>query len=269
MSTQFDQNEIKNLIIDINDTGTISWNDMLETQAKMIGEECQGYKVMHVYSAKKNARYHVLLTIAGMLLGPISGTLIGIQEYLDPDPDTGLLAIIASIFAYVAGFVVAILKFGKFDETSFQNKQASSKFTSLESNIRRQLSLYRNDRICADKYLLWIETKFDEVFISSPLIPMDITEKYEKEAEKKGMVVPGKYKDVIYINKEIVMLDDIHEGEVEDIKINSVNSKDKTKIDGSNKQKSLVPNGKKINMFAELQTCSDAMLEYEMNRMNK
>ena len=57
-----------------------------------------------------------------------------------------LLVISEIILGFLSGVIVAILKYGKYDEVSTANKSAAAKYASLEANVRRQLSLYRSDR---------------------------------------------------------------------------------------------------------------------------
>ena len=103
----------------------------------------------------------------------------------------------------MSGIVVAITKFGKFEERSSHHKLAASKYTSLESNVRRQLILCRTDRINAGQYLEWIGNSFDELFLASPLVARNIYEKYVELAHKNGISVPDEYEITINIDEKI------------------------------------------------------------------
>lgn len=251
---------------------TINWNDKLEETAKLIGEECRGLKTMHLESSIRYEKYHTYIMTIGMLLGPISGTLSGIKAALGDNIVE--LSSFSILCGYISGIVIAIANYGNFDYISQSNKQSAAKYTSLEGNIRRQMSLYRNDRINAIQYLQWIETKFDDLFISSPIIPTDIYKKYEIEALSKGKIVPGKYKETIIINKEHKHYQDVQN--TSDIKINT------SKIIRENNENINVTSSpppqysrfhistiSKIATIPEINTYSDKMLEYEMNRLIK
>ena len=67
--------------------------------------------------------------------------------------------------------LLSYVKFYKIEESSSLHSIAASKYTSLEKNIHRQLQLYKSDRISPQDYLEWLTTTFDELLISSPLIP--------------------------------------------------------------------------------------------------
>ena len=60
---------------------------------------------------------------------------------------------ITTLISFLSGILITIIKFNKYDEVSYAHKTASSRYISLEENIRRQLMLYREDRI-NDKFNL-------------------------------------------------------------------------------------------------------------------
>ena len=143
----------------------IKWNDNLEKETYKIAYNCNYNKINHVKDSIIYDRIYSIFIILGILIGPISSTLSTTGAF-----SCSTLTIISSITGYISGIIIAIIKFGKFEHLSISNKNAAMKYNSLENNIRRQLSLYRIDRIKADNYLKWIEIKFEEINYSSPLI---------------------------------------------------------------------------------------------------
>jgi hypothetical protein len=144
---------------------------------------------------------------------------------------------------------------------------AASKYTSLESNIRRQLILYRENRQNAAQYLEWIGNSFDDLFTGSPLVTDIIYNEYIKIAKENGLVIPDEYvinindhykkkkineiKDVsiININTDLENNNNINDGKVDDhIKENIINN---------------------LSHFPDINKFSDNMMNYELQRMMK
>ena len=219
----------------------VYWNQDIEKIVHEIGEKSKSYKIMHIKEAKSISFIYDLLMYSGIILGPIAGLLSAIGSILSPDTSPSTLPIISGCVAFFSGIVVAITKYGKFEEKNSHHKMAASKYTSLESNIRRQLILYRDNRQNAEKYLEWIGNSFDDLFSASPLISDRIYDEYIKIARKKGLLVPDDY--VININNH---------------KINESIRK--------------IPDLKKdedISHFPDINKFSDNMMSYELQRMMK
>jgi len=249
------------------------WNDKLELVVKNIGESSKSYKLMHIHEAQRSNKIYNTLLILGIIMGPLAGIISGIGEILNPDTDH-TIPIIATVFSFLSGTIVTIIKVGKYDEYSNANKQAAARYTSIESNVRRQLSLYRSDRVSVTPYIKWLENKYDELFLSAPLLQSGVYDRYSIKAKNMGLKVPTKYEPVITINTdyENTKLEEIVN--VTDININEVqkNSNDQTyNITDTDLQ--LPTSEKKIKrsstmtQFPELNQCSDKLLEYEMKRM--
>jgi hypothetical protein len=179
--------------------------------------------------------------------------------------------------------VVAILKFGKYDEVSISNKTAAAKYASLESNIRRQLCLYRSERLEASSYLEIIESKYNALLDSAPVITHKTFDSYSVNAQKNGLKIPNKYEHNIFITEDYdeAMANDImnvkkistieeNEEEIiesrkpEEVVVNLQNSNNENA-----KMKKLIKINRNNTMvkIPEINSCSDKMLEYEMKRM--
>ena len=151
-------------LLQINDD-KIKWNDNLEKETYNIAYNCNNSKLNHVKNSIIYSRIYSMFIILGVLIGPVSSTLSTTDAF-----SSSTLVIISSITGYISGIIIAIIKFGKFEQLSMSNKNAAMKYNSLENNIKRQLSLNRTDRIKPDNYLKWIEIKFEEINSTSPLI---------------------------------------------------------------------------------------------------
>lgn len=170
------------------------WNDKIETTTKEIGETSKAFKLMHIEMARYYSGIYKIYAYLGIFIGPFAGIITGLQSSFSfSDEIASIITIFVTIISFLSGTIVAIIKFGKFDEASSAHKLAASRYTSLESNVRRQLSLYRVDRPPAKIYLEWITKSIDELFLASPLIPYKVYTIYQPK---------DKYNDKITIETD-------------------------------------------------------------------
>ena len=228
------------------------WNHHIEEVVKDIGESSKAYKTMHNKEARNaNDKYNRIM-IAGIIAGPLSGIISAIGPSLNYTPIT----ITQIALGFLSGLFIAILRFGKYDEVSNSNKSAAAKYASLESNVRRQLSLYRKDRFPAVSYLEWTETKYDDLISSAPLLSNHVFEEYSLLAKQNNWKIPGQYSDSIDINNE----------DYEDYsKIVTIDED----IESCYKKESNIVRVTRTNTMStlpEINSCSDHMLKYEMKR---
>tara|TARA_Y100000385_G_scaffold131818_1_gene137091 strand:- start:4074 stop:4886 length:813 start_codon:yes stop_codon:yes gene_type:complete len=260
----------------------VPWNKNLEEVAKDIGESATAYKIMHISQSQNALATYTYLMLAGIVLGPLSGIVSAIGAALLIS-DLPLIVISEIVLGFLSGIVVAILKFGKYDEVSISNKTAAAKYASLESNIRRQLCLYRSERLESSSYLEIIESKYNALLDSAPVITHKTFDSYSVNAEKNGLKIPNKYEHNIFITEDYdeTMANDImnvkkistieeNEEEIiesrkpEEIVVNLQNSNNENA-----KMKKLIKINRNNTMvkIPEINSCSDKMLEYEMKRM--
>ena len=242
---------------DETETETTVWNDELEAAVKEIGDESKGYKIMHIHMAQRATQIYTHLTIAGIVLGPLASLFSSVDSFANPE--RSVASIISIFLGFLSGVTVAIIKFGKYDEVSNANKTASARYTSIESNVRRQLSLQRKDRIPAMTYMDWLETKYEELFMSAPLLPRKVFDNYIYTAKKQGLTVPERYKHNIDIEDGYILSKKEEIADISDIEVAKDTIEDKPK--------SLIQTST-FSSFADLNQFSDDMLRYEMRRMN-
>lgn len=251
-------NTLDNIFSDIIST---NWNNKIETVVKNIGETCKIYKIMHITVAQKTTKIYNILMFLGIIFGPTSGILSG-YTYISDKYD--IIGIIGSIIAFISGIIVSIIKFSNYTEEIILNKEASSKYSLLESNIRRQLSLYRNDRIEPMQYMEWLENKFDEIFNTYPLIPIDLYNKYIEQHD--SLILP--YQLEIDVNSKSIDEKSLDskgkETKVELTKIDSNNLEEKS--DKSENSENVKSDSKSIKeMKKEL---SEKELNKKLNNLN-
>jgi hypothetical protein len=236
-------------------TPLIEWTSQLENSAKAIGEKATGYKIMHVNAARKANQTYDILMYLGILCGPISGLLSAISAIVNPEADT-VLPIFSTVVSVISSIFIAAVKFGKFEEESSAHKLAAARYTSLESNVRRQLLIGRPGRIHVDQYINYIGSSYDELFMASPLIPETIYKKYAALAAKRGMVVPDEY-------GLTVMIDPVLEQQI----INEVVQQTAIQVNVSDVDMRESKRSIESVPVPELTRYSDGQMNYELKRM--
>lgn len=255
---------------------SVEWNDKIEFVVRDIGENCKINKVMHLTYAQMCASKHKKLMYGGMLLGPVSGIISAIQGITTID--LSYLSLISSTMSFISGGIIAIVKFAKYDEMMTSHKIAAAKYVSLESNIRRQLALYRSDRVDAGEYLSWLNETYDTLFMASPLLPQNIYSRFGvNNRDTSAIFINTEYEDrtirdmlnytEINVNKQIPKPDDNIEyfkpgntpssrGSVTSTGIEHQQIQGHTRIDRTNT----------LSLFVELSRYNDRMMSYDLRR---
>jgi len=245
--------------IELRETKTVKWDKDIENNVKEIGEKAKGYKIMHIQEAHRIGKQHKWLMYSGI----INTSTISIEWPIS-----------AACVGFISGIVVAVTKFGKFEEKSSHHKLAASKYTSLESNVRRQLIMCRTYRVNAAKYLEWIGNSFDDLFLASPLVDRSIYTKYVKVAKENGLTVPDEYQLTINVNEgyQLQKFNEMKDATV--ININEDSSSPESEIRELKSRTSTTFKGDKeikrtqtLTHFLELNQFSDGRMGYEMQRM--
>jgi hypothetical protein len=186
-------------------------------------------------------------------LGPISSILA--STYDTSDKCTSPINQAVQIFLYlITGVLSAIIKFSKFEHKATVHRTTSLKFSSLENNIKRQLTLNREDRQPVDKYLEWVTHSFDELFNSSPIVVETVFKKWSKEqTTEKG---PGQ--EPTLAGQEPLPLCKEHSGAV---------STDPAKTEGTQS----LPSPRPQYPLEELDynSFSDGKMNYELARLRR
>jgi len=236
----------------------------LKNEIVLIGEKSKLYKKMHLDNSYKLSHIYDMFSYMGIAIGPISGLISGINSFIHPE-DHILLPIIASIFAFVSGILVAITKFGKYEERSYNHKLAASKYTSLESNVRRHLLIINTDNNIL-KYIEWLGNSFDNLFLASPLIEKRIHYKYKKgcidETEYNTVSINKEYQDQKL--QEILNMTPVNNPR----SLNNNDEKDaRERHYSSFNGNDIVKRSEFLSHFVDINLFSDGRMDYEMSRM--
>lgn len=235
---------------------TSTWSDNIENILKEVGESCLGYKWMNIFAAKNNeVRYNTLMYIS-IVIGPIAGILSAVSTNNDATY-LPVVQIFITIFSFINGVISAVIKFSEFGEKSSVYKNTAAKYASLESNIRRQLSLFRNDRVNAGEYLEWISKSYDDLFTSSPLISDDIYQQWVKFAKQNGLSIPKEMGRVVVDNnpaqiEQLTSTTSINISNEHKNQLEIEHKRERTSMDGS---------------ATDLAKFSDGKMRYEMARL--
>lgn len=240
------------------------WNEPLEKVAQGIGQAAQAYKHMHIWQAQRATNRHKYLMGSGIIVGPLASVLQSIALALNMENDP-VFSVLVIVLGFLSGILIATVKFGKYDEVSNANKSAAARYTSIEANVRRQLGLYRSDRIPSIAYMDWLETKYEELLISAPLLSAGIFKKYSEHAKTKGLPVPEQYDQLISITKEDEKNRAQELVEHREIRVSVVD--DKPAPTPLQRSTSTLKRSAVMAKIPEINCASDKMLEYEMKRL--
>jgi hypothetical protein len=98
-------------------------------------------------------------------------------------------------------FLVSVLsgwiKYAKFEERAFVHNSFAARFSSLKSNIERQLSLAPEERVQAGEYFEWVSESYDELNSSAPLLQEKIVKKIKTDGVEKEVKI-----DIQEMNKK-------------------------------------------------------------------
>jgi hypothetical protein len=238
MITEENEKKTKDTIIDIHPFKNSKWNKKIEKIVIDIGNKSIKYKNLHMKIADDANKTNTVLMTTIIVISPISGTLGALGATMEQY--NWAYSITSSLISFISSILVSIVKFSKYEKINTSHRTASTRYNSLENNVKRQLSLSRKDRIPANQYLDWLTTTFDDLYLSSPLL-------YE-------------LKDVVDIEEEMIKEDEeIEDDSDEDINVEYRNIK---KHKNDNKKTDL------FTEFQDLHKYDDRLMNYQLKRFN-
>ena len=163
----------------------LKWNSNIESVIHVIEKQSKLLKKIHMeVSINEYWKYSFFMN-AAIIISPLPGLISVLGTILCKDlQDTIFYNSSAAILSFFTTVIVSIIKFNKYDEVGYEHKAVSSKYTSLEQNIKRQLMLGRDERVNVKDYLSWILKSYDDLFSTSPFLPSDFMKKYNKVLEE-------------------------------------------------------------------------------------
>ena len=160
------------------------WNIHLESLILTMEKKSKLFKKIHMeISIDSYWKYSIYMNIA-TIISPLPGLISVLGTTLSKELSNMVYFNSSSaILSFFNAIIVAIIKFNKYDESGYDHRSASTKFTSLEQNIKRQLMLERNERVPVKDYISWVLKSYENLLSSSPTLPSDFFKKYEKEID--------------------------------------------------------------------------------------
>lgn len=159
-----------------------NWNSTTEAIVTEIRDMSRRNRTLHIEAAARARKRFNILTIAGMITGPIAGVLASTKEIVcNTNHFTNATVISLSL---LSGIIMSIVKFGNFDDMHNKNKEASISYHIIQNNANLQLILNKEDRMDAVKYIEWIQKKYEDTFEKSPLLS---TSAYEENGRNDSV----------------------------------------------------------------------------------
>tara|TARA_B100001996_G_C18553267_1_gene551748 strand:+ start:77 stop:703 length:627 start_codon:yes stop_codon:yes gene_type:complete len=146
-----------------------AWTPGIESLLSNMAIDCKKYKKLHSNSAHSASKKHGTAMYLAIALGPISGVVASIGAVMHPE-ENKLFPILEICLGFLSGIILGSIKVAKFDEKSTTHKIACAKYTSMISNINFQLALPIESRDNPIEFMKWVENKYDELLLQSPLI---------------------------------------------------------------------------------------------------
>lgn len=172
------------------------WNEVNEQNVKNLGELCMAYKWMYTKSSKYYSNLHLRLVIASMVLNALVSSLLLIHNQFSLD----YLETLNILISFIELIFLIILQQAQYDELSGDYVTFASKYSSLVSNIRKQLSIKREEREYSKDYITWINTSYEELFDIAPPLKEWVIKKYKLIAKEHNLPVPESVSTILTIN---------------------------------------------------------------------
>ena len=145
------------------------WTPQIEYLIKDMAKTASTYKTLHEVESRKSNKNNNKAMYLAIVMGPLSSVIASVGAVLHPDEDK-LFPVMEIGLGFLTGVIVASIKVAKFQEKSTNHKVAAVKYTSLLSSINFQLALPVNSRDNPIEFMKWVENKYDDLLINSPLL---------------------------------------------------------------------------------------------------
>jgi hypothetical protein len=146
---------------------SIEWTHEIITALRNISDKSEEHKLEHIKRSNSRKKIYNYLTMAGIVTGPLISIVAGSSLYFDSE----YIDITISGLGLLSGVIVSIIKFGHHADETKSHKDAASGYAALQSSITNHLLVSDNERLSARTYLEWTQTRYDELFRKSPLLP--------------------------------------------------------------------------------------------------
>jgi hypothetical protein len=172
---------------------TNNWTDKQEKLLIKWAEKAAGYRWLHNTARMKFKRFHDYLSYPTIILSSITG--VGGFAVLNPSSSTEVstsnqmkILIIQYLFAFmnvISSIINSIAKFTNSMQLSESHSSLCVQYSKFYRNIDMELSLEKNNRVNAVKFVARCRQEYDRMLSESPDIPYDCIQLFNKSFPDK------------------------------------------------------------------------------------
>lgn len=170
------------------------WTEELEKQLKYLGECAQGYSRMYKMDILRYSSRQQKWTTGSIGAGVLGGALLTLSLSLGLS-QSQVMVIISALLSFGASVCQGFLYQIDYATILADLKRQAAKYSGLQNNIKRQLSLPRHKREKAENYHYWITTSYDQLGETSLNIHPDTVEMYRKICKESNLPFPDESAD--------------------------------------------------------------------------
>lgn len=161
-----------------------TWSETVEKTIREMCESCERNRARNTAEAVRLLTYYNALVYTVIALNPIASIIYNTLG------EAQSAVVLINISLFLVSVLSGWIKYAKFEERAFVHNSFAARFSSLKSNIERQLSLAPEERVQAGDYFEWVSENYDELNNSMPLLKgeqtcKEPTKKETKEEEKE------------------------------------------------------------------------------------
>jgi hypothetical protein len=260
--------------VNTSNTSNTEWTDELETQLKYLGECAQGYVRMYKMDILKYSSHQQRWTSGSISAGVISSALLTLSLALGIEHNQ-VMIIISTLLSFGSSVCHGYLYQVDYASIIADLKRQTAKYSGLQNNIKRQLSLSRDKREKAEDYHYWITNNYDQLSETSLNIHPDTIESYRKICKDSNLPFPDENADdakiVVHVETGHVETGHVETGHVETYPPRRTKTVSTSLLDViSQEDKSTLVKGDSLRGQVNIQEAlryTDQHMQYELNRL--
>lgn len=161
------------------DGADLTWNPILEEYLCNTAERCQSYSWAHKKAEGMYSYRTIFLDLPTTVIGAVNGFIsVGSKQIFGPDENASLYIGLVSLFVSILSTINSYFSWGRRAEA---HKMAANNYMKLCRYISVELNTKpRTERTPAKKILDFVKTTYDQLGETSPLVPPNIAETFNK-----------------------------------------------------------------------------------------
>jgi hypothetical protein len=159
----------------------LPWNSQHEKVLKAKGEECAGYRWMHMISHQKYSYIAFWMTLPVIIISTITGTA-NFAHGTFPSEWAQTTPLVIGAFNLVAGIITTIAQFMRVNERNEAHRVAALAYDKLCNTIQEELNLPANERTMSGLDMIEkVRIEFDRLLEQSPSIDQQVAMRFENK----------------------------------------------------------------------------------------